>query len=30
VPYLERPEEFNALIVDFLHGRIAASSTQAI
>jgi 2-hydroxy-6-oxonona-2,4-dienedioate hydrolase len=30
VPYLERPDEFNALIRDFLHGRIAASSTQTI
>jgi 2-hydroxy-6-oxonona-2,4-dienedioate hydrolase len=30
VPYLERPDDFNALIGDFLHGRIAASSTQII
>jgi pimeloyl-ACP methyl ester carboxylesterase len=30
VPYLERPDDFDALIVDFLHGRIAASSTQTI
>lgn len=30
VPYLERPDDFNALIADFLHGRIPASSTQTI
>lgn len=30
VPYLERPDDFNALIGDFLHGRIAASSTLTI
>ena len=30
VPYLERPDDFDALIVDFLHGRIAASSTLTI
>jgi pimeloyl-ACP methyl ester carboxylesterase len=30
VPYLERPDDFNALIVDFLHGRIPQSVTQTI
>ena len=30
VPYLERPDEFNALIGDFLNGRIAPASTQTI
>jgi pimeloyl-ACP methyl ester carboxylesterase len=30
VPYLERPDDFNALIGDFLHGRIALSTTQTI
>jgi pimeloyl-ACP methyl ester carboxylesterase len=30
VPYLERPDVFNTLIVDFLHGRIPASGTQTI
>lgn len=30
VPYLERPDDFNALIADFLHGRIPASSTLTI
>jgi 2-hydroxy-6-oxonona-2,4-dienedioate hydrolase len=30
VPYLERPGDFNALIGDFLGGRIAASSTRTI
>lgn len=30
VPYLERPDDFNAIIVDFLHGRIPASSTRTI
>jgi pimeloyl-ACP methyl ester carboxylesterase len=30
VPYLERPDDFNALIVDFLHGRIPPSTTKTI
>jgi 2-hydroxy-6-oxonona-2,4-dienedioate hydrolase len=30
VPYLERPGDFNALIEDFLHGRIPQSVTQTI
>jgi 2-hydroxy-6-oxonona-2,4-dienedioate hydrolase len=30
VPYLERPEDFDAVVVDFLHNRIAASSTRTL
>jgi pimeloyl-ACP methyl ester carboxylesterase len=30
VPYLERPDDFNVLIADFLHGRIPAASTHII
>jgi pimeloyl-ACP methyl ester carboxylesterase len=30
VPYLERPDDFDALVTEFLNGRIPAGSTQTI